>query len=159
MCDSVTEGRLLGVDYGSKRIGVAISDGLRMLAHPLTTIEGENEDDRIEQLARIVDEHRIVAVVVGMPLTCEGKEGTQANRVRAFIAKLAQRVSVPIRTWDERLTTEVAHKQLRSVGRRPSKARNIVDQLAAVEILQSYLDWLRTRSATGGQNGGQWGTG
>ncbi|MDZ7372543.1 MAG: Holliday junction resolvase RuvX [candidate division KSB1 bacterium] len=138
--------RYLGIDYGTRRIGVAISDPLGLLAHPLTTLEGGSETSRLERLVEIIRQLDVQAVIVGMPLTMRGEEGKEAERARAFAARLAERIAVPIRAWDERLTTVTAQRKLRSAGRRPSRNRPIVDQIAAVEILQSYLDWLRGRA-------------
>jgi putative Holliday junction resolvase len=138
--------RYLGVDHGTKRIGVAISDPLGVLAHPLTTLEGGSEESRLERLVELVRQYDVRAVIVGMPLTLRGEEGQRAAATRAFIARLAERISVPIRAWDERLSTMAAERQLRDAGHRPSRCRKLVDQAAAVEILQSYLDWLRGRA-------------
>ena len=138
-------GRILGIDHGSRRIGVAISDPSWLLAHPLATIEGGTEESRLDRLVQIVEGYDVRTIVVGMPLTMKGEEGRQAEEVRRFVAKLARRVSVPIRAWDERLSSRAARRHLRASGRKPGRNRALVDQAAAVEILQSYLDWLRAR--------------
>ncbi len=144
-------GRILGIDHGLRRLGVAISDPLGLLAHPLATIEGESEEGQVERLVQLVDQYDVRAIVVGMPLTMKGELGKQAEVVRAFVARLARRVNVPIRAWDERLTSQAARRHLRGVGRKPSRQKKMVDQAAAVEILQSYLDWLNAAERDGGE--------
>ena len=131
-----TKGRILAIDPGERRIGVAAADlGLRV-AIPLTTIEGG--PDAVEAVARLVEEEGARALVVGLPLSLSGALGPQAQRVQALAGALAQRLAVPVLTWDERLTSAEARRRLSSGGGRRDKRD--VDALAAAIILQAYLD-------------------
>ena len=135
----------LGLDPGDARIGVARSDPTGFLATPLETVKRSRSD--LARLAEIVVEEEAVEVVVGLPRSLSGREGPAAVKVRAFAARLARRVApVPVRLCDERLTTVSAEAMLRDLGRKGSKRRAVVDQAAAVLILQHALD---TERATG----------
>ena len=130
-------GRILAIDPGERRIGVAGADlGLRV-AIPLTTIEGG--PDAVEAVARLVEEEGARALVVGLPLSLSGALGPQAQQVRALAEALADRLSIPVLTWDERLTSTEARRRLSSGGGRRRHKRD-VDALAAAIILQAYLD-------------------
>jgi putative Holliday junction resolvase len=132
-----TKGRILAIDPGERRIGVAAADlGLRV-AIPLTTIEGG--PDAAEAVARLVEEEGARALVVGLPLSLSGALGPQAQRAQALAGALAQRLGVPVLTWDERLTSAEARRRLSSGGGR-RRSRRDVDALAAAIILQAYLD-------------------
>lgn len=134
-----TKGRILAIDPGERRIGVAAADlGLRV-AIPLTTIEGG--PDAVEAVARLVEEEGARALVVGLPLSLSGALGPQAQRAQALAGALAQRLAVPVLTWDERLTSAEARRRLSSGSGRPRKRD--VDALAAAIILQAYLDGQR----------------
>ncbi len=134
--------RALGIDHGDARIGLALSDDLGMLAHPLKTIHRKQTPDPLAEIAEIVDERKIDTVVIGMPLRMDGTEGTAAAKVRTFIAALTSRLSaaVSIATIDERLSTVVAQEELMASGRNLRRSRAIIDQAAACVILQDYLD-------------------
>ena len=137
---------ILGVDLGQARIGVAISDELGMLAHPLETIPaGKEAIARIAQLAR---DKEVECVVVGVPKTMSGQMGAAANEALAFVAKLKTALPCPIVTWDERLTTVAAHRALRDAGKKTHETRGYVDQVAAQMILQGYLDQKQLMSAS-----------
>ncbi len=130
------KGRILAIDPGERRIGVAAADlGLRV-AIPLTTIEAG--PDAVEAVARLVEEEGARALVVGLPLSLSGALGPQAQRVQALADALAGRLSIPVLTWDERLTSAEARRRLSSGGGR--RRRRDVDALAAAIILQAYLD-------------------
>ena len=132
-----TKGRILAIDPGERRIGVAGADlGLRV-AIPLTTIEGG--PDAVEAVARLVDEEGARALVVGLPLSLSGALGQQAERAQALAEALADRLSIPVLTWDERLSSAEARRRLSSGGGRRRDKRD-VDALAAAIILQAYLD-------------------
>jgi putative Holliday junction resolvase len=136
--DSVVpaRGRILAIDPGERRIGVAAADlGLRV-AIPLTTIEGG--PNAVEAVARLVEEEGARALVVGLPLSLSGSPGPQARRVQALADDLAERLAVPVLTWDERLTSTEARRRLSGGGGRRHKRD--VDALAAAIILQAYLD-------------------
>ena len=129
---------VLGIDFGRSRIGVAISDELRLLAHPLETISaGKNAAKRI---AEIVRERKIDHVVVGLPRNMDGTFGAAASEAQKFVQELRALVPSEITTWDERLTTVAAHRALREAGKKTRATRGYVDQVAAQMILQGYLD-------------------
>lgn len=129
---------VLGIDFGRSRIGVAISDELRLLAHPLETIPaGKNAAKRIAQIVR---ERKIDNVVVGLPRNMDGTFGAAANEAQKFVEDLRALIPCEITTWDERLTTVAAHRALREGGKKTRDTRGYVDQVAAQMILQGYLD-------------------
>jgi putative holliday junction resolvase len=130
--------RILAFDFGRARIGVAISDELQLLAHPLETISANKQ--AAARLAEIVREKNVDRVVAGMPRQMNGQIGTAATEVLAFIEKLRAILPCPIVTWDERLSTVAAHRALRDAGKKTRQTRGYVDQVAAQMILQSYLD-------------------
>ncbi len=134
--------RALGLDHGTARIGVAVSDDLGFLAHPLETVPAADSDRAIARLAEIVALRRIEDLVVGLPLRLDGGEGEAAARVRAFVAKLRPELPATIRCHevDETFTTVVAQEKLRAAGRNAKNSKSIIDQAAAVEILQAWLD-------------------
>ncbi len=143
-------GSRLGVDVGDVRIGVARSDPDGLLATPLETVAaGRGSRARLAELAQ---EHRVVEVVVGLPRSLSGREGPAAAKVRAYAVRLAREVHpLPVRLVDERLTTVVAERMLRAQGRRATKRRAVVDQAAAVEILQAALDTERSSGKAPGE--------
>jgi putative Holliday junction resolvase len=129
---------ILGVDFGRARIGVAISDELRLLAHPFETIS--SKQDAVRRIAQIVREKKIDNVVVGIPRHMSGEIGNAANEALGFVEKLREVLPCQVVTWDERLTTVAAHRVLREAGRKTRATRSFVDQVAAQMILQGYLD-------------------
>lgn len=135
-------GRRLGVDVGSVRVGVAISDPAPVLATPLVTLSRDTRSDSdLDRLAELVVEHEVVEVVVGLPRTLSAGHGKAAAIATAYARKLARRVRpVPVRLADERLTTVSATRMLSDRGVRGKRQRAVVDQAAAVEILQAWLD-------------------
>lgn len=140
-------GRRLGVDVGSVRVGVSLSDPSAFLATPLVTLQrDEKRGSDLTELVRLVAEHDVVEVVVGLPKTLAGRHGPAADAATAYAAALAERIApVPVRFSDERLTTVVVSRVLAQRGVKGKKQRAVVDQAAAVEILQSWLD-ARARS-------------
>jgi putative Holliday junction resolvase len=140
MSDLQLRRRILGIDLGRARIGVAVSDELGMLAHPVETIPARN--DAIRRIAEIVREKDAERVVVGLPRHMNGSVGTGATEALAFAKKLQALLSCEVLTWDERLTTTAANRALRESGRKTRDSRGVVDQIAAQMILQSYLDSL-----------------
>src|SRR5881394_1871420 len=130
--------RILGLDFGRARIGVAISDELQMLAHPLETIRANEQP--AARVAEIVREKKVDHVVAGIPRQMNGQIGTAATEVLEFVEKLRAVLPCPVVTWDERLTTVAAHRALRDAGKKTRDTRGYVDQVAAQMILQSYLD-------------------
>ena len=134
-------GRRLGIDVGAVRVGVALSDPDGVLATPLATVARDTAHGTdLATIAGLVAEHDVVEVVVGLPRTLAGREGAAAAAARAFAAALATRVAVPLAFADERLTTVVATRQMRESGRKGRRQRAVVDQVAAVAILQDWLD-------------------
>jgi putative Holliday junction resolvase len=139
-------GRRLGIDVGSVRVGVALSDPDGVLATPLMTIPRDVTDGNdLTVIAGLVAEHGVVGIVVGLPRTLAGREGLAAEAARDFAGGLASVVGVPVELSDERLTTVVATQQLRERGVKGRKQRAVVDQAAAVAILQGWLDAARRR--------------
>ena len=131
--------RALGIDHGDARFGVAISDELGMLAHPLETIVVK-EKDPLDRIPEIVVEKNIGTIVLGLPKNMNGTSGPATEKVRAFAEKLKARVDCEIRLWDERLTTVAAQKSLHAAGKNTKQSRAVIDQAAAQLILQGWLD-------------------
>jgi putative Holliday junction resolvase len=135
-------GRRLAVDVGSVRVGLALSDPAPVLATPLVTLSRDVRSDRdLDQVAGLVAEHGVVEVIVGLPRTLADRHGTAAEIAVAYAGQIADRVApVPVRLADERLTTVSAARMLAQRGVKGRKQRAVVDQAAAVEILQGWLD-------------------
>jgi putative holliday junction resolvase len=131
--------RALGIDHGDARIGVAISDELGMLAHPVETIT-IRDTEPLARIAQIVAEKSIGTIIIGLPKNMDGTTGPAAEKVRAFAEQLRGRVTCPVRLWDERLTTVAAQKSLHAAGRNTKQSRSVIDQAAAQLILQGWLD-------------------
>lgn len=136
--------RILALDHGTVRIGVAVSDELKMLAHPVEHIPADPFPDFLERLKGLIREKEVELVVVGMPRNMDGSYGEAAAKVRAFVTVLRETVQVPIRTWDERLTTVQAQRGMRQGGRKGGDARDRIDAAAAAVLLQGYLDSIAT---------------
>src|SRR5437763_3341775 len=130
--------RILGLDLGRVRIGAALSDELRLLAHPLETVPADAQ--ATARLTEIVREKKVDHVVVGIPRQMNGRIGAAATEALQFVEKLRAILPCPVVTWDERLTTAAAHRALRDAGKKTRDTRRYVDQVAAQMILQSYLD-------------------
>lgn len=134
--------RVLGIDFGRTRIGLAVSDELRWLAHPLITLAADGK--AVTRITEIVREKDIDLVVVGIPKQLSGKIGTAAEEALEFLNKLRTSLPLEVLAWDERLTTVAAHRALREAGKKTHQTRSYVDQVAAQMILQSYLDSQRS---------------
>jgi putative Holliday junction resolvase len=134
--------RVLGIDLGLVRVGVAISDELGLLAHPLETIARREAAPRIAQIAK---EKNVSAIVVGIPRHMSGASGQSAQDALAFVEKLRPSVACDVLTIDERLSTVAANRALRDAGRKTRQTRGYVDQVAAQMILQTYLDQQQQR--------------
>jgi putative pre-16S rRNA nuclease len=131
--------RCLGIDFGSVRIGIAISDDLGMLAHPLETIP--NDPESLSRLQQIVLQKGVSRMVVGIPRNMDGSYGPAAEKAKLFLSQLkSEFAGVQLIAWDERLTTVEAQRLLHAAGRDVKKSRPIIDQVAAQVLLQSYLD-------------------
>ncbi len=134
--------RVLGVDYGEKKIGIALSDFTNTIATPLCVID-VNKNDPIEEIKRIVEEHEIEKIVVGMPINMSGTIGRRAEITREFIDKLSGELNVEIVEWDERLSTKFSERILNRANVKGRKNKKVViDKIAATFILQGYLDSL-----------------
>ena len=132
--------RILALDHGTKRIGVAVSDELGMIAHPVEFIPAEPHPAFLTRLQAILQERSVGMILVGMPRNMDGSYGPAALKVREFIEALKQATSLPIRTWDERLTSVQAHRYLSEADVRGKDRKGKVDKMAAAILLQSYLD-------------------
>jgi putative pre-16S rRNA nuclease len=132
--------RILALDHGTKRIGVAVSDELKMIAQPLEFIPAEPFGDFLARLKELIREKQVELIVVGMPRNMDGSYGPAALKVQDFVAVLKAAVPIPIQTLDERLTSVQANRFLIEGGVRREKRKEKVDKTAAAILLQSYLD-------------------
>jgi len=132
--------RLLGLDIGNRRIGVAVSDELGLTAQPVLTLIRKKPRDDLRSLARLARKYGCAEIVVGNPLHLSGDQSRQAEKTQAFAKLLADETQLPVHLWDERLTTSEAHRILYESGRPRAEHRKVVDQVAAVIILQGFLD-------------------
>ena len=140
--------RYLGIDLGEKRVGIAVSDPTLTIAQPLKTITFGKFKMFIGELEEIIKSLNVARIIVGLPLTLKGTYSQKTREVIDMVEKMRTALAVPIETYDERLTTVQAHQTLRQLGKKPSKERDKVDQLAAVHLLQTYLDRQKYRRAT-----------
>lgn len=132
--------RIMSLDVGRKRIGIALSDETEMIASPKTTLERVGTRKDIEKLLALAKEENVGKLLVGMPYSLDGGSGPQAEFVGRFVGELRNATEIPVETWDERLSTAHAEDTLREKGLSPKKRRGVVDQVAAAWILQWYLD-------------------
>ncbi|HKW15895.1 MAG TPA: Holliday junction resolvase RuvX [Terriglobales bacterium] len=139
--------RVLGLDVGSKTIGMAISDPLGITAQGLPTIRRQNKRLDFEQLATVVRQYEVSEIIVGYPLRLSGNEGIQSEKMQRFAGELRERFDLPVHLWDERLTSSQANRILREAELSIKKRGQAVDRLAAVLILQS---WMEAREAAAG---------
>jgi putative holliday junction resolvase len=133
-------GRILALDLGKKRIGLALSDPLGITAQGLPTLERVNIRQDMAALAELIKDREVTLLLMGNPIHMSGHEGRQAAYVHEFAERLAKETAVPLRYWDERLTTVEAHRVLRSSGIGIEKRAKAIDKLSAVILLESYLD-------------------
>ena len=131
--------RILALDYGTKRIGVALSDELGWTAQPLETFERRTLDRDVTHIASLVVAHEVGQVILGFPLQLDGREGPAVQAMREFAARLEQQLSVPLVLWDERMTTKAAEDLLIAADVSRKKRKGAVDRVAAAILLQSYL--------------------
>lgn len=134
------KGRVLALDLGEKRIGVAVSDPTRTIAASLTVLQRASRREDYARIAQLLAEQQATLLVVGLPVPLSGIEGDKAAWVRDYAAELAQQIDVPLAFWDEALTTVQAYDSLRQRGKRAKQAKRRIDAVAAAFILQSYLD-------------------
>jgi putative holliday junction resolvase len=144
-------GRVLGLDVGSRRIGIAVSDPLGITAQGLETLHRTNKRQDFEHLRRVVGEYEVKEIVVGLPLRMSGAEGTQSEKMRVFAEELRKKFGLPVHLWDERLTSAEANRFLRETELSIDKRGKSVDRMAAILILQGWMD---SRSANPGPSRG-----
>jgi putative holliday junction resolvase len=134
--------RILALDHGTVRIGLAISDETAVIAQPLEFLAAAPLEDFLKRLKDIVDSRQVAEILVGIPRNMNGTYGPAAAKAREFVAALEKALTIPVKTWDERLTSVQANRFLIETGMRREKRRDRVDQTAAAILLQSYLDSL-----------------
>jgi putative Holliday junction resolvase len=139
--------RILALDVGERRIGVAMSDEQAILAAPLTTLKASPRERALAQIVALVREHHVREIVIGLPLTMNGDIGPQAKTVQTFAAELTTLLDhdQPVHFFDERLTSVAAEQMMRDLGLKPDKRKARVDEIAASIILQDYLDHIRNQ--------------
>ena len=142
--------RIMGLDIGEKRIGMALSDSLRIIAGALTVVERVTDDAALKEIIDLARDNEVERIVVGMPRSLDGSLGKQAQAVQSFVDLLKERTDITVVTWDERLSTVAAERTMLEVGMKRDKRKKRRDSLAAAIILQGYLD--RERSRVSGQN-------
>jgi len=136
-------GRILAIDYGTRRMGLAVSDPLGITAQGLETLQRKNKRSDFARLERLLREYRVREIVLGNPLRMSGEEGAQSQKVAEFAEELRRRFSIPVHLWDERLTSAEANRVLREAELSIEKRAQAVDRMAAALILQS---WMQSRS-------------
>jgi len=134
--------RILAIDHGSKRIGIAVSDELKMIAQPLEFIPAEPFAAFLARLSELIRDKEVESILVGLPRNMDGSYGPAAQKVQDFVEALKGAVGVPIKMWDERLTSAQANRLLIQGNVRRDKRKEKVDAMAAAILLQSYLDGL-----------------
>jgi putative holliday junction resolvase len=137
--DEGKTGRVLGLDVGSRRIGIAVSDPLGITAQGLETLQRRNKRQDLAALERVIREYSVREIVVGLPLRMSGEEGTQSEKMQGFAEDLRKRFRLPVHLWDERLTSAEANRLLRETELSIEKRAKAVDRMAAVLILQGWM--------------------
>lgn len=138
--------RILGLDFGDKRIGLAVSDRLLISAQGLDTYQVKNVREDLRFFRELVSEYEIEEIVIGLPLRMDGSEGTRAEKTKQFARWLEKNLKLPVFFWDERLTTQQASRILRQQKTKRRSKKNLEDQISAVIILSSYLEHKRTKN-------------
>jgi len=141
--------RILAVDYGEKRIGLAVSDELGITASPLTTLMHRSDEETVRHIAQLASKLKVAQIVIGLPRRTDAQEGEMERRVKAFAEKLRQAVSVPVVLFDERFTTRIAEQVLLEADLSRRKRKQVRDRLSAVILLLSYLDSQREVAPSG----------
>jgi len=132
--------RILGLDVGARRIGIAISDPLGVTAQGIDTLHRKNKKYDLQHLNRVIREYEVQEIVVGLPLRMSGAEGIQAGKIQEFAEELRKRFKLPVHLWDERLTSAEANRLLRETDLSIEKRGKAVDRMAAILILQGWMD-------------------
>jgi putative Holliday junction resolvase len=133
-------GRLLGIDYGERRIGTALSDPMRIIASPHDVVDARDRPHALKQLADLCQTQEVDEIIVGLPRNMDGSCGESAEKARQLADDLKECTGLPVRMWDERLSTVTAQQTLIEAGTRREKRKGLVDKLAAQVILQHYMD-------------------
>ncbi len=137
------EGRLLGVDFGERRVGLALSDSAGLIAQGLETIEVKSTGESLESIVAIAEVERVLEIVLGLPVNMDGTKGEMAGKVEAFAGLLQDRVSCAVRTWDERMTSISARRAMHEMDMETRGNKGSLDRIAATLLLQNYLDYRR----------------
>ncbi len=145
--------RILGIDFGLRRIGLAVSDGLGITAQGLPTLERSSLRKDLEYLQDLAEQYAVGKVIVGHPISHSGGTTPMAERARGFAEKLGKKLECPVELWDERLTSVEANRVLRSAGLSIGKRQRAVDRVAAVLLLQNYLDYHANQQQPSGLDG------
>lgn len=132
--------KILGIDYGEKRVGLAISDEEKKYSFSYLTLDGGNKNELLAQLSEICQSEKIDRVVIGLPLNQDGGSGPAAEKVKGFGQAISHRLNIPINFEDERYSSVMAGQLFRESGRKTKQTKNLIDQKSAQIILQSYLD-------------------
>lgn len=135
--EPTSEERILGIDLGDKRVGLAISDPLGVTARPLETVDRQ---DLFERLANLIGRQNVVEIVLGLPLNMDGTRGERAEEAERFAAELEERLHIPVVLYDERLTSVSAEKAMKEAGESPSRNKGRVDRISAALLLEGYLN-------------------
>lgn len=134
------EGRILGLDLGETTIGMALSDGRRSIASPLSTIERSKFSKDVEKLGSVIATHKICALVIGYPINMDGSKGARAQSTITFVSNISKKISLPMLLWDERFSTMAVEKMMIEADMSRQRRSELVDKLAASYMLQGYLD-------------------
>ena len=140
-----SKGRILAIDYGEARIGLAITDEMQIIVSPLEVVKPKKQDP-VKRISEIVQEMNVTEIVLGMPYLLSGKEGRVAEQVKKFKEELEKNLTVPVVLHDERFTSKMAEMELRSRGIKPSRNKEKIDLFAAGILLEDYLEFKRRRS-------------
>ncbi len=138
--------RILALDFGARRIGLAVSDQLGVTAQGLPTLLRSNKRNDLDHLRRVIRQYGVTEIVMGLPLRMSGAEGAQAEKVQAFAEQLRHKFKLPVHLFDERLTSVEANRMLRETDMSIRRRTEVVDQVAAVLILQSFLEFRKSQS-------------
>jgi len=136
----MTEGRFLGLDIGTKRIGIAVSDPLFITAQPVSTIMRQPEQKSVEEIKQLCKQYNVSYIVAGLPVNMDGSSGIQVQDVQKYSALLEKELEIQVIFEDERLTSQDAERILIEQGKKPSRNKALIDMVAAAIILQQYLD-------------------
>lgn len=132
--------RVMGIDYGDRNIGVAVSDAFRWTAQGLTTVEKRRDGGELDRIAELAKEHEVSEIVVGLPKNMNGSVGPRGEICIEFAEQIRQKLEIPVHLWDERLTTVAAERTLLEADVSRKKRKQVIDKMAATLILQNYLD-------------------